>query len=100
MAEEYSFGVNRIFYRSTGFQEGLQVTVDLLCSNLDNHTNIVLVENGGGIYYFDYDFNYLGVWHGTFCENGVKVASQNFKIKNSSSGRSFGSSGSSRLINR
>ena len=66
----------------------------------NNYTDVVLIENGGGIYYFDYNFDSEGVWHGTFYEDEVKVASQNFRIRRSFLGRGFLSWGSSRLINR
>ena len=81
MAEEYPLGQNRIFYRSTSFREGLQIIVDLLCPNLDNHKGIELVELGEGIYYFDFDFTHEGVWVGVFFEDSVKRTSQNFRIK-------------------
>lgn len=81
MAEEYPVGKNRIFYRATAFKEGLDVKVNLLCPNLDNHKDIDLIEFEEGIYYFDYDFRQEGVWVGVFFENGDKKTSQNFRIR-------------------
>ncbi|MHA1883070.1 MAG: hypothetical protein ACTSUO_08500 [Candidatus Thorarchaeota archaeon] len=102
MAERYSFGSNRIFYRSASFKEGLQVSVDLLSPNLIVHKGISLVEVGSGIYYFDYDFLQEGVWVGIFYENGVKKTSQNFLIERNkeSSGLHQSSSSGEWLINR
>lgn len=90
MAEQYSFGWNRIFYRSTGFK-GVLTKVDFLDPSLFNHISVNPIKNVDdivGLYYVEYTFDQEGIWVGIFEEeytldNGtksVKKTSQNFRI--------------------
>lgn len=80
MSDSYSIGVNRIFYRSTGFKSGIDVTCDLFFPNLSCINGILLNELRDGIYFFDYNFNQIGFYLGVFLENNVKKESRSFQI--------------------
>ncbi len=84
MAEQYPPGVNRIFYKSTGFIEGLTVSVDILYPDMNDDDGIILIEVGGGLYYFDYDFPSIGVYAAVFYEDGVKRCPQVYNIRRES----------------
>lgn len=86
MAEEYIVGLNRIVYRSTNFEEGFNVFVDLYYPDGHREPSVILVEMGEGLYYFEYNFSMEGIYTGIFYENGVKKVSQNFRIAKSISG--------------
>jgi len=80
MAERYPPGRHRIFYRSTSFQSGLDVTVIMLGPD-DVWTDEVPLEDvGNGLYRLDYLFNREGTWVGLFSEDGVKKVTQNFLV--------------------
>jgi len=81
VAEQYPPGVNRIFYKSTGFKEGLEIQVDILYPNMGNDAGIFLTEVGGGLYYFDYNFPAVGIYAAVFWENGIKRGAQVYNIK-------------------
>jgi len=81
MAERYFLGSNRIIYRSTSFQEGLNVVVNLFHPDLTEESGIALTEIREGLYYFEHKFVKKGIYTGIFYEDGVKVTSQNFKIE-------------------
>jgi hypothetical protein len=81
MAEIYTKGHYRIFYRSTAFTELLVVLVDLVYKDLSSILcQVQLSEVGGGLYYFDCLFHSLGAYVGKFYENGVLVSTQNFLV--------------------
>ena len=80
MAEQYFRGTNRIFYRSKGFQEGLDVTAQFLNPSMIWGSEVVLDELGSGLYFFDLMMNQVGTWVGLFYEDGEKVLSQNFYV--------------------
>ena len=84
MAEEYYIGTNRIVYKSTGFEEGLAIFVDLYCPNFTREPSIILIEIGEGLYFFEHDFLQCGIYTGIFYENGEKKISQNFRIDDES----------------
>ena len=103
MAEEYLIGTNRIVYRSTNFEEDLEIFVDLYRPNGSREPSRILTEMEEGLYYFEYNFSVAGIWTGIFYEKHwddeleekvyKKKISQNFRIlkKDVSSGgiRSF-----------
>ena len=90
MAEEYLIGTNRIVYRSTSFEEGLDIFVDMYCPNGSREPSIILTEIDDGLYYFRYNFSKVGVYTGIFYEKHwddelkefvyEKKVSQNFRI--------------------
>lgn len=93
MAEIYTRGHHRIFYRSTNFTAGFVVLVDMLYEDLSRVLyQERLLEVGGGLYYFDCSFSLYGTYVGVFYENSVKVSTQNFLIvpKQGSSGNLLG----------
>lgn len=80
MAEQYTIGTNRIVYRSTSFEENLDIFVDVYCPDGLREPSITLIEMEQGLYYFVYDFSKIGVYTGIFYEGGTKRISQNFRI--------------------
>jgi hypothetical protein len=86
MAENYPPGWRRIWYKSGGFKEGLNVTVDFLSPSLGKFEDLALVEESGGRYYLDFEFNEYGDWIGTIYENGEKVSCQAYWIYSPSRG--------------
>ena len=80
MAEQYSPGANRIFYKSSGFKEGLEVWVSIHYPDL-HEDQVILVELGEGIYYFDYNFEIVGMYVTVFYEDGNKCGIQVYNIK-------------------
>jgi len=82
MAEEYSVGQNRIFYRPRGFVSGMNIKVEMVDPNLDTEDFIELTEvEDKGLYYFEYVFSVVGTYIGIFYENEVKFSSKAFGVK-------------------
>jgi len=81
MAENYTKGVNRIWYRASAFASDKNVKVRLRKPNgvLLEYVSIPESEDEG-IYYLDFDFNELGQWLGIFYENEEKMTSSVFHI--------------------
>jgi len=80
MAENYTIGIHRLWYKSRGFVEGLSVTVDFLSSSLRKFEDLAFVEESGGRYYLDFEFDEYGDWVATVYENGEKVSCQGYYI--------------------
>lgn len=89
MAEQYTPGLQRIFYKSTGLKEGLFIKVTLFDSALNNIAIYELIEakNIKGLYYFEHDF-YEGVYVAYFHENELEKAVQVYNIKDNIRGGS------------
>lgn len=73
-------GINRVWYRPTGFRIGLNVQLQLWNSNLNKKNLQTFIELEEGLYYLDYNFDQRGTWVGIVYENGVKVGSSTFGI--------------------
>jgi len=80
VAEIYQKGWNRIVYRSTNFKEGLNCSVDLYDPSLDFVDHLELHEVSGGLYFFDFLFNFTGTWIGVFFEGGQRTTSKAFGV--------------------
>jgi len=81
MAEIYTRGSHKIFYRSKNFAEGLVVLVDMLYQDLSKMLcQLHLTEVGGGLYFFNFSFPSYGTYVGVFYENSIKVSTQNFLV--------------------
>lgn len=89
MAERYSRGIRKLFYRAKGFHELLAVTMDILDPFMIWEKNISFIEAGGGLYYSNYNFKFDGTYVAVMYENGTKVTSQNFYISEGESTSSF-----------
>lgn len=81
MAENYNTGVRRIFYRAAGFAEGRVITMDVLSPSLTWKYGLEFTEAGGGLYYYDFNFSMEGTYAALLYENGKKVTSQNFQVR-------------------
>ena len=85
MAEIYSPGLQRIFYRASSFREGQYVTVTIFNVELEKKVdNIVLTETTiiKGLYYFDYFFD-EGIYIACFRENMEEKKVQVYNIEKS-----------------
>lgn len=81
MAEHYPPGLQRLWYRATGFNEGMVVKGDFKGPGGIQHTGLTFTEDSGGLYFLDYDFPVVGSYVVVISENGVKKTSQNFLIE-------------------
>lgn len=86
MAEQYRPGLQRLWYRSTGFREGIDVRGDFRGPGGICHIGLVFIEESDGLYFLDYDFSMIGSYVIVISENGVKKTSQNFFIEKPPSG--------------
>lgn len=81
MAESFSIGVNRVWYRAAKFSTDIDVTVRFRKPDDTLVEPISVPESEDeGVYYLDYDFNELGQWLGVFFEGGLKTSSSVFHI--------------------
>jgi len=80
MAEKYTIGLVRLWYKATGFKEGLNVTADLIKPDLTKEIGITFTEAGEGMYFVNYNFKHTGSYVSIMFENGDKKVSQNFNI--------------------
>ena len=81
MAEKFSKGVNRIWYRAGKFAANKNVEIKFRKPDSTLIENISVPESEDeGVYCLDYDFNELGGWLGIFFEDGVKITSCVFHI--------------------
>lgn len=80
MAEIYNPGPVRLWYRSSGFKEGLIVTGDFRGPNDLYHNDLQFTEDGDGLYYLDYNFTKFGTYVLLVRENDTKMTTQNFLI--------------------
>jgi hypothetical protein len=80
MAEEYSLGLARLWYRSAGFKEKISVTADIWSPTLIKEFNHPFIEAGYGLYYCDYVFTEYGSYIALVYENAVKKSSQSFIV--------------------
>lgn len=80
MAENYPPGLQRIWYKSKGFQEGLNATIDFLSSSMRKFEGLPFIEESGGRYYLDFLFDERGNWMSTIYENGQKTTCQCYWI--------------------
>ncbi|MHA1169805.1 MAG: hypothetical protein ACTSPI_17570 [Candidatus Heimdallarchaeaceae archaeon] len=97
MAEKYSPGLVRLWYRATGFKEGIKVTGDFRGPERIRDTALEFIEEGDGIYHLDYCFPMVGSYVGIFLEDGIKKVSQNFNIEEPPRGGRFVPRGSNLL---
>jgi len=99
VAEQYSPGKQRIFYKSSSFRVGLHVKVVLYNSSLNNSIVIQLEEANSikGLYYFDHLFQ-EGVYVAYFYENDKEKGVQVYNIRDERSG-SFRSPSGDNVIN-
>jgi len=81
MAEKYPPGLVRLWYRATGFKEGIKVTGDFRGPEGIRDIALEFEEEGDGIYFLDYHFPMVGSYVGIFLEDGIKKVSQNFNIE-------------------
>lgn len=81
MAENYIKGVNKIWYRASGFAGGKNVKMRLLKPD-GMHLEAVSIPESedAGMYSVDFDFNELGQWLGIFYEDEKKMSSSVFNI--------------------
>ena len=96
MAEEYTKGTFPLWYRSTGFKEGLIITADFINPLFQEQIGLNLTEHGRGLYFINYTFQIYGIYVAIFYENGIKKITQNFKVMPSS----YPFFGSGNLVNR
>ena len=81
MAENYIKGVNKIWYRASGFASGKDIKVRLRRPNGVLLEDVSIPESiDEGIYNTDFDFDELGQWLGVFYEDTVKKTSSVFNI--------------------
>lgn len=80
MAERYPPGRHKIYYRSTGFQEGVTVTAELLSPSGEWLEEVTLDDMGKGLYQMVVNFTQAGTWVGLFSEDGMRKLSQNFFV--------------------
>jgi len=85
MAERYSPGLQRLWYRAADFREGVDVRGDIRGPGDIYQTGLVFTEDSGGLYFLDYDFSVVGSYVVVISENGVKKTSQNFLVEKLSS---------------
>jgi len=81
MAEIYTKGTNRIWYRPRDFVSGLSVTLQMRKpnGNLCQEQDLVEVDTEG-VYFIDYNFDELGQWLGIIKENNTRKTSTVFQI--------------------
>lgn len=81
MAEVFSKGINKVWYRAANFNSEDGVTVKFNKPDETNDGPMPVPQCCEvGIYCLEYDFDQLGAWIGVFFEGGVKVSSCIFKI--------------------
>jgi len=68
----YDLGINRIYYKASGFQEGLIVTAILTEPNLNIKVDLTFNELEEGVYYCDHSFTQYGKYVLLLYEDGVK----------------------------
>jgi hypothetical protein len=91
VAELYTPGKQRIFYRASALKQGLNVHVEIHNQDLNRSETVILVESVvKGLYYFDFVFN-IGIYLAYFYENGQAKGIQVYNIinKNDWSGNSI-----------
>lgn len=80
MLTYFDEGINRVWYRPSNFQTGLNIQLRLWDPKLGKRNLQDFIEFEEGLYYLDHDFNQRGTWIGIVYENGVKVTSSTFSI--------------------
>jgi hypothetical protein len=83
MAETFSEGTNKVWYRPANFCKQCVVAVKFRKPDGTVLEPFVLPDcesKDDGVYCFDYNFDALGQWLGIFYEDGIKVASSVFNI--------------------
>jgi hypothetical protein len=81
MVTNYYRGINRIWYRASGFKTGVVVQVRLRQPIGIQIDALTLTESEDkGLYYLDFDFSKEGQWVGIFFEDGLKIASDIFHV--------------------
>lgn len=80
MAENYTRGIQRIFYRAGRFAEGIIVTMDILDPLRNWMNGFEFEEVGKGSYSLDFNFDRVGTYYAILYEDGVKKTSQSFHI--------------------
>ena len=96
MAERYPPGPVRLWYRATGFAEGVNVVGDFRGPGGIRDMGLTFTEDSDGMYYLEYNFTMAGSYALMMFEDGVKKTSQNFLIEKLPSGGLRGSN----LLNR
>ena len=89
MAENYTVGNHRLWYKSKGFVVGVNVTIDFRSPTLQKWEDLVFTEMGDGLYYLDFTFDEYGDWIAVVYENGMKVSCQSYFISNDRGGGGF-----------
>jgi hypothetical protein len=82
MAEQYTSGVNRVFYTAAAFKVGLVVTATILDQELNVYNGVLLTEvvaGAKGLYYFDYNFR-VSKYVVVFSEEGKQKLIQVYDI--------------------
>lgn len=80
MVVYFDEGINRVWYRPTGFKIGLNVQLRLWDPDLNKMDLQSFTELEEGLYYLDYNFCKRGLWVGIVYENGTKIGSSTFNI--------------------
>lgn len=83
MAELYSPGIQRIFYKASKVDENLLVTAKIFDPGLvvENPYSFVKVPGKDGIYYADVNFYKEGIWIAVFYEDGDEKTVQAYNTK-------------------
>lgn len=77
----FNGGRNRVWYRATKFQSGLDIKIKLVGPDFSVFPLTDLVEwKNEGVYWFDFNFDKRGTWLGIIYENGAKITSNTFHI--------------------
>jgi hypothetical protein len=80
MAELYSIGTNRVYYKAIDFATGKTVTAYFWSPSLVKSALQALTEIESGLYYLDYNFAGVGSYVGLFYENGTKTTMSVFRV--------------------
>jgi|SRR3990167_8380870 len=83
MVDIFKPGVNKVFYKSKGFNGGILVTVEMVFPNLVDRIGLYLDEFEEGVYFLEYNFEFLGKYVGVFYENGKKAQVSSFLVVDS-----------------
>lgn len=73
-------GINRVWYRPSGFQTGLNIHLQLWDPDLNKKNLQDFIEFEEGLYYLDYSFNKRGSWIGIVYEDETKTGSSTFNV--------------------
>lgn len=77
----YRRGWNRIFYRTKGFADVLNVEVYFYSPKLEKSETLTMTKLEDSLYYIDYYFDCIGDFLGVFLEDSVKAGTHVFKVE-------------------